>query len=186
MAALLRGDSEALDRRMPAHIFGRNSARGRSLGGSRQSSRARRFERLATHGHHPRTGLHVCNQQSFRFSCSARTRTIACRCGHYCSQRYAGSSARTLHCSAEAYRHAGSDQLSSRSNTHEIRSNVLNTARAQSAHELAFNLRGNGVYVQTRRAATFASGGSTITWTGRESSSQLGIAAALVGVESIF
>jgi hypothetical protein len=35
-------------------------------------------------------------------------------------------------------------------------------------------------------SATFASGGSTITWVGRESSSQLGIAAALAGVESIF
>ena len=32
-------------------------------------------------------------------------------------------------------------------------------------------------------SATFASGGSTITWTSRESSSQLGIAAALAGVD---
>ncbi len=35
-------------------------------------------------------------------------------------------------------------------------------------------------------SATFASGGSTITWTGRESSSQLGIAAALAGVDRFF
>jgi hypothetical protein len=35
-------------------------------------------------------------------------------------------------------------------------------------------------------SATFASGVSTITWTGRESSSQLGIAAALAGVDRFF
>ena len=35
-------------------------------------------------------------------------------------------------------------------------------------------------------SATFASGGSTITRTGRESSSQLGIAAALAGVDRFF
>jgi hypothetical protein len=35
-------------------------------------------------------------------------------------------------------------------------------------------------------SATFASGASTITWTGRESSSQLGIAAALAGVDRVF
>ena len=29
-----------------------------------------RFERLATHGHHPPAGLYVCNEQSFRLSCS--------------------------------------------------------------------------------------------------------------------
>jgi len=31
-----------------------------------------------------------------------------------------------------------------------------------------------------------SSGGSTITWTGRESSSQLGIAAALTGIDRFF
>jgi hypothetical protein len=41
--------------------------------------------------------------------------------------------------------------------------------------------RGYGV-----ATATFACGGSTITWTGRESSSQLGIAAALAGVGRFF
>ena len=35
-------------------------------------------------------------------------------------------------------------------------------------------------------SATFAPRGSTITWTGRESSSQLGIAAALAGVDRLF
>jgi len=35
-------------------------------------------------------------------------------------------------------------------------------------------------------SATFASGGSTITWTGRESSSELGITAALAGVDRFF
>jgi hypothetical protein len=52
---------------MPTHILGRSSTRGGLPGRSCQLSRARQFERLATHGHHPRTGLHICHQQPFNF-----------------------------------------------------------------------------------------------------------------------
>ena len=64
---------------MPAHILGRGRARRGPLGRSCPFSRARQFQRLATYGDNPRTGVHVCNQRSVRFPGLARTGTVARR-----------------------------------------------------------------------------------------------------------
>jgi uncharacterized protein (DUF433 family) len=58
-------------------------------------------------------GLHVCNEQSFRLSCSPWTRTVASWSDHYCSQCHASSSARTLQRGAQTYRCKRSDQYCS-------------------------------------------------------------------------
>ncbi|MGA2813095.1 MAG: DUF5615 family PIN-like protein [Candidatus Acidiferrum sp.] len=50
---------------------------------------------------------------------STWTRTVARGSDHYCSQRYAGSPTRTLHCGAQTHWLAGSDQYCGRG---EIRS----------------------------------------------------------------
>jgi hypothetical protein len=109
---------------MPTHVSGGVSACSRSCGRSCQLSRTRWFERLATHGHHPPAGLYVCNEQSFRLSCSPWTRTVACRGDHYCSQRYARSSAEDILLAALRKKMASQPSTGFRQGTNWSRSTI--------------------------------------------------------------